>query len=175
MGFKMLRGVMAALALASAALVFGPVRAAEPDESLLQVHGGVFDIRTASRWRTGEFGVAWQPSHKLWIFKPHVGALVTLDSSAYAYAGLLTDIDLSPRLVLTLSTAAGAWRQGDGKSLGNAVEFRSGFDLAYRFHDQTRLGLGLYHMSNAGLGDKNPGEETVQVSYAVPLKWLFGP
>jgi hypothetical protein len=49
------------------------------------------------------------------------------------------------------------------------VEFRSGAELAYRFADQSRLGIAIHHTSNAGLTKQNPGEQSAVLMYSVPL------
>lgn len=62
--------------------------------------------------------------------------------------------------------AVAAYEDGEGKDLGHAIEFRSGLKLAYKLDISSHSGLGIYHLSSAGLGDKNPGEESVILSYS---------
>ena len=57
--------------------------------------------------------------------------------------------------------------------LGHDLEFRSQIEIAYRFDDRARLGLSLSHMSSASIGDKNPGTESIMVTYALPIENLF--
>jgi len=47
-------------------------------------------------------------------------------------------------------------------------------EVAYRFDDRSRLGLSISHYSNAGLGDDNPGTESLMLNYSVPLKKITG-
>ncbi|HSN88855.1 MAG TPA: acyloxyacyl hydrolase [Thermoanaerobaculia bacterium] len=47
------------------------------------------------------------------------------------------------------------------------VEFRSGVELAWRLNERSRIGLCLYHLSNGGLYDFNPGTESLILSYGV--------
>ena len=51
------------------------------------------------------------------------------------------------------------------KDLGYDVEFYSQLRLDYRLASNARVGLGVGHISNAGIGDKNPGAETAYLSY----------
>ncbi|MBT4488902.1 MAG: acyloxyacyl hydrolase, partial [Rhodospirillaceae bacterium] len=44
----------------------------------------------------------------------------------------------------------------------------------YRFSDRSRLGVALSHISNASIGDKNPGAESLMLTYALPVRNLFG-
>ena len=50
------------------------------------------------------------------------------------------------------------------------TEFRTGAEFDYRFDDLNRLGVGMYHISNAGIGQKNPGVELVTVILTMPFK-----
>ena len=110
----------------------------------------------------------------MWIFKPFSGLLLTSDSAVYGYGGVLLDVFFGPRIVLTPSFAAGLYHGGAGKDLGHAVEIRSQIEIAYRFAGRTRLGVGLIHISNAGLDDRNPGTNTLMATYAVPFSSLLG-
>lgn len=120
--------------------------------------------------RSGEIDIAYRPAYQFWIFKPHAGLLVAFDGDFYGYAGILTDIHLGNRWIVTLSTAVGGYG-GHGFDLGSTAEFRSGIDMTYRFENSSRVGVGVYHMSNAGLTNQNPGSESVLLEYFYPLHW----
>ena len=49
------------------------------------------------------------------------------------------------------------------RDLGYELEFRSGIEIGYVFCNKSRLGVHFYHISNASLGRKNPGEEACPV------------
>jgi hypothetical protein len=100
---------------------------------------------------------------------PVAGVMVTSKSLAYGYAGLRADLPLGDRWTLTPGFAAGIFRRGDGADLGGPVEFRSSIELAYRLGATSRVGLGFYHLSNAGLYTVNPGSESLIVSWTVGL------
>ena len=163
------RGKAFALALAC-----GLVQAAP---ALAEGQSGYLSIATGAGYvlddAKPELDISWRSGYKLWIFKPHVGALVMSGGNYYGYAGLLTDLYWGRNIVMTLSVAAGGYRHGD-LDLGHGLEFRSGIDLAYRFDDTSRLGLGFYHISNASLGDRNPGTESLLLRYSYPLDKLMG-
>jgi hypothetical protein len=101
---------------------------------------------------------------------PVAGVMVTSKSLAYGYAGFRSDLPLGDRWTLTPGFAAGIFRRGDGADLGGPVEFRSSIELAYRLGAASRVGLGFYHLSNAGLYDHNPGSESLTLSWAVGLR-----
>ncbi|MBI4182445.1 MAG: acyloxyacyl hydrolase [Proteobacteria bacterium] len=104
-----------------------------------------------------------------WRLRPFVGVMGTADAAAYGYFGLGLDLGLSERVALTPNVAAGLYGDGSGKDLGHAVEFRSGLELSYRLDDGTRLGAAFHHTSNASLGDRNPGAESLVLTYSIPI------
>lgn len=164
------------LALAAAgvaALVFSdPAKAEEP--AFLALSGGTYDVNDS--FTAGEFRAEYRLAerHKLWVFTPFIGVMGTTDSAVYGYAGIGMDVFFGRRVVLTPNFAVGAYHDGDGKNLGHTVEFRSGLELAYRFDDRSRLGIAVHHISNASLGDSNPGTESVVLTYAIPMDSLIG-
>lgn len=105
--------------------------------------------------------------------RPMVGVFATTDSAVYGYAGLHWDIAVTSQFYISPNFAAGVYGQGDGKDLGGAIEFRSGIELGYEMANRHRLGLAINHLSNASIYDKNPGEETVLVTYSFPTGKIF--
>jgi hypothetical protein len=154
-----------------AALIGTPAQAQDP--SFLTISAGKFDFNRQKN-TAAEFGVQYRSDYKLWIFQPIVGGMVQTDGAVNVYAGISLDIFFGNRLVFRPSFAPGVYRKGNGLDLGHTIEFRSGAELAYRFDDRSRLGLEFYHLSNAHLGDKNPGEESIVLVYSIPTTKLFG-
>ncbi len=87
---------------------------------------------------------------------PITGGFLTENSAAYLYTGIEWNIDMGG-LQLTPSFAPGYYHEGDGKDLGHALEFKSEVQLSYSPSDKTSVGISYNHVSNASLGDKNPG------------------
>ena len=87
---------------------------------------------------------------------PVVGGLVTAKSASMFYGGFETNLG-SDLIYLNLSSSAGIYSNGDGKDLGNAIQFKSEVNLFYSLSDKTRIGIGSHHISNAGLDSVNPG------------------
>jgi hypothetical protein len=168
--FKLKRIVSAGLlALAVAA---GP--AVAQDASYLTTSAGIFDVNDDKR--AAEARMEWRSGTSYWHFKPLVGAMATTDGAFAAFGGVLIDIPLgSSGFILTPSFAPGLYTKGTGKDLGHAVEFRSQIEISYQFANQSRLGIALSHMSNAGLGKSNPGEESLVLTYSVPFSTVFRP
>ena len=87
---------------------------------------------------------------------PVVGGLVTAKSASMFYGGFETNLG-SDLIYLNLSSSAGIYSNGDGKDLGNAIQFKSEVNLLYSLSDKNRIGIGSHHISNAGLDSVNPG------------------
>ena len=121
-----------------------------------------------------QYGLEYRFAEWSYGVRPMVGAFGTADGAAYGYAGLNWDVAIIPdQLYIIPNFAAGAYRNGGGKDLGGTVEFRSGIELSYQFENQHQLGIALNHLSNAGIYDHNPGEESIFVTYSVPVRSLF--
>lgn len=154
--------------VALCAVLATPFSAAADDPDFLTVAVGSFDL-VQDHDQAAEFRVEYRSDKKFWIVKPFVGAMGTTDSAFYGYAGILTDLYFGKRWVLTPSFAAGYYDNGDGVDLGHELEFRSSIELSYRFDNRTRLGVSFYHLSNASIGDINPGTEVLSIVYSIPL------
>ncbi len=91
----------------------------------------------------------------------------------WAGGGVLAELTLG-RFVLIPQFGVGGYQRGSGKDLGSTVEFRSTFEFAYQFRDESRLALSISHTSNAGLTRRNTGIEALTVNYQLPLAAIFG-
>lgn len=141
--------------------------------------GGVYDI-LRPKHQTAEIEIEYKFHVRKWTspfdfleFVPLVGVMATVRGSGYLYAGLNFDFLILERVVLSPGFAAGYYWQGGGKDLGFPLEFRSGVELGWQFADFRRLGVHFYHLSNASLGRRNPGEESFVIYYDIPIKSGF--
>lgn len=106
-------------------------------------------------------------------FRPLVGLMVTAKGSGYLYGGINFDLLFCDHLLIAPGFAAGYYWQGQGKNLGYPLEFRSGVEVGWQFSDWHRLGIHFYHLSNASLSRRNPGEESIVFYYDIPLSKGF--
>lgn len=169
MGMLLMLGVITARS-AAAQVTFG----SPGDPPRVALGGGAFDVLPDEKKQHAgtsglllseyRFGDVW------WILSPFIGVSGTSRGAFYGYFGVGVDINFPYNLVLTPNAAAGYFYSGQGINLGSWWEFRSGAELDYRFADQRRVGLGFYHMSNAGLGKQNPGAELATVVLTVPFQ-----
>jgi lipid A 3-O-deacylase len=140
------------------------------DPSFLSFGAGAFDV--LHNFTAGEVRGEYRFGQKLWIFKPFLGLMGTSDRAFYGYGGFLVDIYIGNRWVVMPNAAFGYYDNGNGKDLGAHPEFRTGAEFAYRFDDRSRLGFTFHHISNAGIGKKNPGEEEMAIVFSLPFDLL---
>ena len=107
--------------------------------------------------------------------KPFAGIEFTSDQAYYVLGGIYLEDNIgtlfkgdSSRYNLTPSIGVGLYDDGDGKKLGNTIEFRSTLEISYELENKDRIGFSFGHISNANIGDKNPGVEILNFSYQFP-------
>ena len=96
---------------------------------------------------------------------PITGGFVTGNSAAYVYTGVEWNVDMGEKIKLTPSFAPGLYHEGDGKDLGHVLEFKSEVQLSYVTSDKSSFGVSYNHVSNASLGDKNPGANSYMFNF----------
>ena len=109
------------------------------------------------------------------FLKPFFGIEYTNDSASYFLTGIYFEDNLgelfegnNSKFYFTPSFGAGIYNDGSGKKLGNDLEFRTSFEVSYELNNKNRIGISISHISNANLGDKNPGVEILSLSYHIP-------
>ncbi len=167
------RTVLAGALLTATAAPMTVGSASAEDPAFLTLGVGAFDVIRNDN-SAGDFRIEYRHDDDLFYLKPWAGVEVTSDSAIWIGAGSLVDIYFGNRVVLTGSVGAGYYNNGDGPDLGYALEFRSGVELGYRFDNYSRLSVGFSHISNADLGDRNPGTEIISVNYSIPIGRIFG-
>ena len=100
----------------------------------------------------------------LGTISPVTGFLVTADTATYLYTGVQAEYNLG-KINLTPSFTPGLYGQGDGKDLGHLVEFKSELQLSFDLFKDSELGFSYNHISNASLGEKNPGANSYMFNF----------
>ena len=95
---------------------------------------------------------------------PITGAMITADNATYFYTGVQAQYKIGA-LNFTPSFTPGYYNQGDGKDLGHALEFKSEVQLSLELPKDSQLGFSYNHLSNASLGDKNPGANSYMFNF----------
>ena len=138
------------------------------DSNQLMFFSGVFDINNDIDINSELFGV--QHSNEdlfrdtfLGKLSPITGFMVTADSDTYFYTGVQAEYKIG-KLNLTPSFSPGLYSMGDGKDLGYPLEFKSELQISVDFFG-SRLGYSQSHLSNADLGEKNPGADSYMFNF----------
>ena len=95
---------------------------------------------------------------------PITGALFTTDNAAYFYTGVQAQYSIGALNVIP-SFTPGLYNKGDGKDLGHAIEFKSELQLSLNLPRDSQFGFSYNHLSNASLGDKNPGANSYMFNF----------
>jgi len=96
---------------------------------------------------------------------PITGGFITENSAAYIYTGIEWNMDMGQNIIFTPSFAPGLYHEGDGKDLGHVLEFKSEIQLSYSASEKSSIGVSYNHVSNASLGDKNPGANSYMFNF----------
>ena len=129
---------------------------------------GFFDFSDTGK-RSTIFGIQHQNESLLrdsflGTLSPVTGAMITADNAAYVYTGVQAQYKIG-KLDLTPSFTPGLYNAGNGKDLGHVVEFKSEVQVSLNLRENSQLGMSYNHISNASLGDKNPGANSYMFNF----------
>ena len=95
---------------------------------------------------------------------PITGLMITADNAGYIYTGVQAQYKIG-NLNFTPSFTPGLYHEGDGKDLGHILEFKSELQISLDLSQNSELGFSYNHISNASLGDKNPGANSYMFNF----------
>ena len=98
------------------------------------------------------------------VLQPVTGAFITADNAAYLYSGFQIP-KKNGSFMFTPSFTPGIYDDGDGKDLGHVIEFKTEIQISFDISNQSEIGLSYNHISNASLGDKNPGANSYMLNF----------
>ena len=138
------------------------------NETELNFFTGMFDF-SDTKQASGLFGLQHQNDElfrKSFLGKlsPITGGFLTKNNAFYLFTGAQAEYDLG-LFTITPSFAPGYYNSGNGKDLGSALEFKSEVQVSFNLSDSTELGMSYNHISNASLGDKNPGANSYMINF----------
>lgn len=150
-----------------AAEIFRPYEVSPPMLNFTLGEVGLADeVRQPER-----YGIEYRFAGKTkWQLVPAIGVSATESGASYAYTDVRLDLWLSNRWLMIPSFGLGWFQESDELPLGHDLQFRSGLEIAYRFENDFRVGVALFHLSNGGISDQNPGTESLVFSLCVPLR-----
>ena len=134
----------------------------------LNVYTGMFDFSDDGK-RSTLVGIQHQNEELnrdtiLGNLSPITGAMITADNASYFYTGVQAHYKVGS-LNFTPSFTPGYYNEGSGKDLGHALEFKSEIQLSLELPKNSQFGLSYNHLSNASLGDKNPGANSYMFNF----------
>ena len=98
-------------------------------------------------------------------FKPITGGFITGDSSIYLYTGIEGQYGIGPLKILP-SFTPGYYEKGNGKDLGDVIEFKSEIKVGLELFENSKIGYSYSHISNNDWGSKNPGTDNQQIIFS---------
>ena len=134
----------------------------------LNIYTGMFDFSDDGKKST-LLGIQHQNERLnkdtiLGNLSPVTGALITSDSAGYLYTGVQAQYKMGI-LNITPSFAPGLYFEGNGKDLGHLIEFKSELQFSLDLSKNSEFGFSYNHLSNASLGDKNPGANSYMFNF----------
>ena len=131
-------------------------------------YSGMFDFSDDGA-RSTLFGIQHQNENLvresfIGTLSPITGLLFTADNAKYVYTGVQAQYKLGALNIIP-SFTPGLYGEGDGKDLGHIIEFKSEVQLSLDIFKNSELGFSYNHISNASLGEKNPGANSYMFNF----------
>ncbi len=134
----------------------------------LVVGGGVIAKQDSGAAAMLQLAVEQDPLQALGGVQLYSGALVAEQDTWYLHGGLAKSFELPGRWSWGAGLSAGVYHSNHPQlDLGYDIEFMSRLYLDYELSVEQSLRLEAGHLSNADLGDDNPGTEFIL------LNWIF--
>ena len=144
---------------------------AEESNKDITFYTGQFDITdSVGDDETSLFGLEHKNSdlfRKTFLgkFSPVTGAFVTGKGATYVYTGVEAQYRLGPIKILP-SFTPGYYEQGNGKNLGDVLEFKSELKLGFDIFKDSKIGYSYSHISNNDWGSVNPGTDNQSITFS---------
>ena len=134
----------------------------------ISFYTGMFDFSDDGK-RAGLIGIQHQNENLfrnsfIGKISPVTGTMITESNSVFLYTGVQAEYDLGV-IKFTPSFTPGYYNEGDGKDLGHPLEFKSELQVSVDLSESTNFGLSYNHISNASLGEKNPGANSYMFNF----------
>tara|TARA_A100001011_G_C14238863_1_gene812315 strand:- start:179 stop:643 length:465 start_codon:yes stop_codon:yes gene_type:complete len=98
-------------------------------------------------------------------FSPVTGAFITGKNSTYFYTGVEAQYGIGPLKILP-SFTPGYYDKGNGKDLGDELEFKSEIKVGLDIFENTKIGYSYSHISNNDWGEVNPGTDNQSITFS---------
>ena len=141
---------------------------ASDKRNYISISAAVFDILQQDN-SSFEGRVEFHGTEFTWLLKPLAGLMANTDGAIHIFSGVLVDIPLFSFIYISPSFAPGIYYKSNSKNLDFLLEFRSQIEVALKLDNDIKVGLSFNHISNASLGQTNPGVESFALTYHFPL------
>jgi lipid A 3-O-deacylase len=140
----------------------------EENSSKFNVYSGIFDFSDEGK-KSALIGFQHQNENLnrytiIGNLSPVSGAMITADNAGYIYTGVQAQYKVG-KFNITPSFTPGLYHEGNGKDLGHILEFKSEVQISLDLSKNSELGFSYNHLSNASLGDKNPGANSYMFNF----------
>ena len=98
-------------------------------------------------------------------FSPVTGMFATGKNSLFFYTGVEAQYDVGPLKILP-SFTPGYYEKGNGKDLGDVLEFKSEIKVGIDIFENSKIGYSYSHISNNDWGKINPGTDNQQITFS---------
>ncbi|HLI22534.1 MAG TPA: acyloxyacyl hydrolase [Stellaceae bacterium] len=162
---------MKRIAFAAAAIVTLAITTASGAKAEVAgfITGGLGAFDFLHNYTTAEGRLEFRFAYSLFFWHPLVGTFFTPKGSVYTYGGFRLELPVGKHILILPIATVGDYEKGAGKDLGSHIEFKTGAEIDLVFANGIRVGPAFDHVSNAGIGKKNPGEENLMMMMSVPL------
>jgi hypothetical protein len=137
------------------------------------VAGGLGAYDFLHNYTAAEGRLEFRFAQSFFFWKPLIGTFVTSKGAVYTYGGFRLELPIGKHILIVPMAAVGDYEKGGGKNLGSHIEFKTGAEIDLVFANGVRVGPVFDHVSNAGIGKHNPGEENLLLMVSVPLGTLL--
>ena len=157
--------------LALFSFILNPALAEEGNKKEILVYTGTFDvIDKEGDDQTNLFGIEHKNPNLfrntfLGKFSPVTGAFITGKNSTYFYTGVEAQYGIGPLKILP-SFTPGYYDKGNGKDLGDELEFKSEIKVGLDIFENTKIGYSYSHISNNDWGEVNPGTDNQSITFS---------
>ena len=161
---KFIKKIIAILILSCPSVAY----AESSSGSKWSIYTGMFDFSDDGK-KSNLFGVQYinENLYKKTSFgtlQSVTGLFFTADDAVYVYTGFQIPYK-SGSITFTPSFTPGIYDKGDGKDLGHTIEFKTELQISVDISKNSQLGVSYNHISNASLGEKNPGANSYMFNF----------
>jgi hypothetical protein len=166
-GFHRLAGLLPTLAAAACCAM---PAAADDRRAVLLSFGPDYGAGSSRAWNEGYLTAEHRSDRDLWRgLRPIYGLAVSREGAALGTVGVFAAFQLGA-VEITPHFSLGLWQDGAGGfDEDELIQFRTGIDAFLPLSPDVSVGLGIYHVSNAGITSRSADLDVVRLS----LLWRY--